>query len=220
MLHTTPTDPAALARRPDPAGPLAVATPTTRKLADASLSVNTRRAYAGALRRLDTWRGTAPLTDAVAGRLPRRALRGGPRARHRRPRRRRRPVSGQARRPAGPRRGKRPPACWAATVARPPTGAGARPPRCARTGSPRFSPPPPGPARTAGASNPPPTAHRRGRLDRRDRLAVVYGRAAAVGSRRFALGRRDGRHRRRRGACHRADLENGIKRGTPPTCGI
>ena len=45
-------------------GPLAVATPTTRKLADASLSVNTRRAYAGALRRLDTWRGTAPVDDA------------------------------------------------------------------------------------------------------------------------------------------------------------
>ena len=45
-------------------GPLAVATPTTRKLADASISVNTRRAYAGALRRLDTWRGTAPVDDA------------------------------------------------------------------------------------------------------------------------------------------------------------
>ena len=65
MVQTTPTDPAALARRPDPAGPLAVATPTTRKLADASISVNTRRAYAGALARLDTWRGTAPLTDAL-----------------------------------------------------------------------------------------------------------------------------------------------------------
>ena len=65
MLQTTPTDPAALARRPDPAGPLAVATPTTRKLADASISVNTRRAYAGALRRLDAWRGAAPLTDAL-----------------------------------------------------------------------------------------------------------------------------------------------------------
>ena len=64
MVQTTPTDPAALARRPDPAGPLAVATPTTRKLADASLSVNTRRAYAGALARLDAWRGPAPLTDA------------------------------------------------------------------------------------------------------------------------------------------------------------
>ena len=64
MLHTTPTNPAALARRPDPAGPLAVATPTTRKLADASLSVNTRRAYAGALRRLDAWRGAAPVDDA------------------------------------------------------------------------------------------------------------------------------------------------------------
>ena len=64
MLQTTPTDPAALARRPDTAGPLAVATPTTRKLADASISVNTRRAYLGALRRLDAWRGTAPVDDA------------------------------------------------------------------------------------------------------------------------------------------------------------
>ena len=64
MIQTTPTAPTALARRPDTAGPLAVATPTTRKLADASLSVNTRRAYAGALRRLDAWRGTAPVDDA------------------------------------------------------------------------------------------------------------------------------------------------------------
>ena len=66
MLQTTPpTDPAALARRPDTAGPLAIATPTTRRLADASLSVNTRRAYLGALARLDAWRGPAPLTDAL-----------------------------------------------------------------------------------------------------------------------------------------------------------
>ena len=64
MLHTTPPDPAALARRPDTPGPLAVATPTTRKLADASLSRNTRRAHLGAPARLDAWRGTAPLTDA------------------------------------------------------------------------------------------------------------------------------------------------------------
>ena len=64
MVQTTPTAPTALARRPDTAGPLAVATPTTRKLADASLSVNTRRAYAGALRRLDAWRGAAPVDDA------------------------------------------------------------------------------------------------------------------------------------------------------------
>ena len=64
MLQTTPPDPAALARRPDTAGPLAVATPTTRKLVDASISVNTRRAYAGALRRLDAWRGDAPVDDA------------------------------------------------------------------------------------------------------------------------------------------------------------
>ena len=65
MLQTPPTTPAALARRPDTAGPLAVATPTTRKLADASISVNTRRAYLGALARLDAWRGTAPVDDAA-----------------------------------------------------------------------------------------------------------------------------------------------------------
>ena len=64
MLQTTQTAPTALARRPDTAGPLAVATPTTRKLADASISVNTRRAYLGALARLDAWRGTAPVDDA------------------------------------------------------------------------------------------------------------------------------------------------------------
>ena len=66
MLQTTPTDPATLARRPDPAGPLAVATPTTRRSSPTPLSaVNTRRAYLGALRRLDAWRGTAPVDDAL-----------------------------------------------------------------------------------------------------------------------------------------------------------
>ena len=64
MLQTTQTESAAIARHPDTPGPLAVATPTTRKLADASISVNTRRAYLGALTRLDAWRGTEPLTDA------------------------------------------------------------------------------------------------------------------------------------------------------------
>ena len=64
MLQTTQTEPTAIARRPDTAGPLAVATPTTRKLADASISGNTRRAYIGALRRVDAWRGDEPLTDA------------------------------------------------------------------------------------------------------------------------------------------------------------
>ena len=67
MLQTTQTEPTAIARRHDTAGPLAVATPTTRKLADASISVNTRRAYLGALARLDAWRGTDPLTDGVLG---------------------------------------------------------------------------------------------------------------------------------------------------------
>ena len=65
MLQTTPTAPATLARRPDTAGPLAVATPTTRQLADASISLNTRLAYAGALARLDAWRGTAPVDDPL-----------------------------------------------------------------------------------------------------------------------------------------------------------
>ena len=64
MLQTTQAEPAALARRPDTAGPPAVATPTTRKLADASIARNTQLAYAGALRRLDAWRGTAPVDDA------------------------------------------------------------------------------------------------------------------------------------------------------------
>ena len=65
MLQTTQTAPTAIASRPDTPGPLAVATPTTRKLVDASISVNTRLAYAGALRRLDTWRGTALVDDTA-----------------------------------------------------------------------------------------------------------------------------------------------------------
>ena len=65
MRQTTQADPTAIASRPDTAGPLAVATPTTRKLADASIARNTQLAYAGALARLDAWRGTAPLTDAL-----------------------------------------------------------------------------------------------------------------------------------------------------------
>ena len=87
MLHTTPqTEQTAIARRPDTAGPLAVATPTTRpKLADASISVNTRRAYAR--RAGGAWThgaGTAPVDDASLAVYLGDALRGGPRARHRR----------------------------------------------------------------------------------------------------------------------------------------
>ena len=62
IVQTIPPEPAAIARRPDPAGPLAVATPTTRKLADASLSRNTRRAYLGAIFEA----GRAPATAALA----------------------------------------------------------------------------------------------------------------------------------------------------------
>ena len=135
MLQTTPTDPAALARRPGTAGPLAVATPTTRRLADASISRNTRRAYAGALRRLDAWRGTAPVDDASlavylgelfeAGRAPATAALAVAAVRFRAK------LAGQPD-PAGEATAR---VCWPATVARPPTGAGAR---------------------TAGASNPTP----------------------------------------------------------------
>ena len=62
MLQTTPTEPTAIARRHDTPGPLAVATPTTRKLADASIARNTQLAYAGALARLDAWREPPRLT--------------------------------------------------------------------------------------------------------------------------------------------------------------
>ena len=62
MLHTTPNEQTAIARRQDTAGPLAVATPTTRKLADASISLNTRRAYLGAIFEA----GRAPATAALA----------------------------------------------------------------------------------------------------------------------------------------------------------
>ena len=105
MLHTTQNEQTAIARRQDTAGPLAVATPTTRKLAEASISRQhpprlPRRPHAR--RRMA---GGRPAYRRRVGRLPRRDLRGGPRARNRRPRRRRRPVSGQARSPARPRRG-------------------------------------------------------------------------------------------------------------------
>ena len=40
-------------------------TPTARRLVEASVSPNTRRAYAGALRRLDTWLGGREVDDAT-----------------------------------------------------------------------------------------------------------------------------------------------------------
>ena len=52
-----------------PSGPTTAAverpTPTARRLAEASLSPNTRRAYAGALRRLDAWLDGRRLEDAT-----------------------------------------------------------------------------------------------------------------------------------------------------------
>ena len=142
-------------------GPLAVATPTTRKLADASLSVNTRRAYAGALARLDAWRGPAPLTDAlaVAAVRFRAKLAGQPAPAGEATAR----VLGGYRRTAADRgRGQAAPlradglAAILATAARP---------------------------RTDGRGvESPTTAHRRGRLDAVIASLAVHGRTAAVGS--------------------------------------
>ena len=68
MLQTTPAEPTSIARRPDTAGPLAVATPTTRKLADASISVNTRRAYAGIEAHLTAHSGRVGLASELTAR--------------------------------------------------------------------------------------------------------------------------------------------------------
>ncbi len=46
------------------------ATATARRLVDASLSANTRRAYAGALRRLDAWLNGRLLDDAALAAWP------------------------------------------------------------------------------------------------------------------------------------------------------
>ena len=128
MLQTTQADPTALARRPDTAGPPAVATPTTRKLADASIARNTQLAYAGALARLDAWRGTAPLDRRLC--WPPTSASSSRRAARPPPLPWPSPPFGfgpsSSARPTPP--GQRPTACWAATVAQPPTGAGARPP--------------------------------------------------------------------------------------------
>ena len=48
-------------------------TPTARRLAEASISPNTRRPYSGALRRLDAWLDGRPLEGRPPGRVPRRA---------------------------------------------------------------------------------------------------------------------------------------------------
>ena len=54
-------------------------TATARRLVDASVSDNTRRAYAGALGQLDAWLDGQKLDDVGPGRLPRRAPRRRPR---------------------------------------------------------------------------------------------------------------------------------------------
>ena len=60
----TPEIPAHTLAQSPPAA-VAAATPITRRLADHSLSANTRAAYTRALRQFDGWRGAAPATDAT-----------------------------------------------------------------------------------------------------------------------------------------------------------
>ena len=139
-----------------------------RALADASISVNTRRAYAGALARLDAWRGPAPVDDAslavylgelfVAGRAPATAARAVAAVRF-----------------------------WAKLAGQPaPAGEatarvlGGYRRTAADRGSRHRRPAPHGrPGRRIPHHGAPP-----GPTRRRDRLAVVHGRAAAVGSER------------------------------------
>ena len=125
---------------------------------------------------------TTPLLAVYLGER----LRVGPRARHRRPRRRRRPVSGQARRPAGPRRGSdRPRVGRLPSHGRRPGPGPGRPAARgrARRDSRHRRPSPHGrPGRRIPHHGAPP-----GPTRRRDRRLAVHGRAAAVGSRRRAL---------------------------------
>ena len=61
-IHTTDAPKALTGAIPSA---VAAATPTTRHLADHSLSANTRNAYARALRQFDAWRGPETATDAI-----------------------------------------------------------------------------------------------------------------------------------------------------------
>ena len=64
MMHNT--NPSSPVPAPDTAlDPGRAETPTTRQLADHSLSANTRDAYARALRQFDAWRGAEPATDTT-----------------------------------------------------------------------------------------------------------------------------------------------------------
>ena len=137
----------------------------------ASISPNTRRAYLGALARLDAWRGAEPLTDSVLaaylgaifeqGRAPASAALAVAAARFR-------PSSPASRTPPG----KPPPACWAATVARAPTAV-VRPPAEPAIPRPGVAPPPHGQRSSPGRGAPrarakvqttPGELHRRRRL--------------------------------------------------------
>ena len=74
---------------------------TARRLVNASLSDNTRRAYAGALGPLDAWLDGRRLEDARPRRLPRRAARCRARLLQRRDDGRRGPLPRESWRPSG-----------------------------------------------------------------------------------------------------------------------
>ena len=65
MAVSVPDDAAITARRDDAAATLSGAAPTTRSLAAASISPNTRRAYRSALNLFEQWAGGRPATDAL-----------------------------------------------------------------------------------------------------------------------------------------------------------
>ena len=132
-------------------------TPTARRLAEASLSPNTRRAYAGALRRLDAWLAGRPLEDATLaayvaelhdqGRAPASAataVAGGV-------------LPGPPRRRAQFRPGNGRPGFWPATGGPPPIAAAARRGRSGPQTSPPSSPPATARGAAAAASSPTPS---------------------------------------------------------------
>ena len=192
MVSLTPTRPAASALERPP--------PTARRLAAASLAPNTRRAYSGALRRLDAWLDGRPLEDAsLAAYLAE--------------------LHDQGRAPASASTAVAA-ACFRARLAHEPSPAGERTARVL-AGADRRRPRPradtgvrgggPGrrPRHLPPAAAPRPRRRVRPRRPRarpprrRDRRTPLHGRDAAERGQRPPLGRRRRRGRRRRGAGHR-----------------
>ena len=108
-------------------------TATAHRLVEASVSPNTQRAYAGALRRLDAWLDGRELDDAALGRLSRRAARRRPSLLERLDGGRRGVLPREARRAAllPPASGR--PGCWPAIGGPPAIGDEDKPRTCDST---------------------------------------------------------------------------------------